>query len=279
MSVITSADGTSIGFMHIGSGPVLVLVDGALSSRALGPSAKLAAELADEFTVVTYDRRGRGESGDTAPWALEREVEDLAGVIEAVGGRACVAGVSSGGALALEAAGRLAAIERVAVYEVPFVVAPTGNVMPEGFVERLEAHVAAGERSEAVRMFMRHVGAPAPMVALMRLLPVWRRLTAVAPTLPHDLRILGDRGRGQPLPADAFAGVTVPVLVLDGGKSPEWMRASGRAVADVLPHGRHGTLPGQTHMVKPAVLAPALRGFFRERAAAGDGARPGVATA
>jgi pimeloyl-ACP methyl ester carboxylesterase len=262
MSITHSADGTTIGFNRVGTGPTVVIVDGALCYRAFGPSAKIAAQLASHFTVVTYDRRGRGESGDTRPYAPEREVEDLAAVIDAVGGSADVVTLSSGGALALDAAARLTTIRRLAVYEVPFVVDATGNTMPGDFVERLEALVAEDRRGDAVRLFMRHVGTPAPAVALMRLLPLWRKLTAVAPTLPYDMGLVRDHSDGRPLPPGRFAAACIPVLALAGGASPEWMRITARAIAAAVPDGRYETLAGQNHMVKPAALAPAIRAFL-----------------
>jgi pimeloyl-ACP methyl ester carboxylesterase len=260
---LTSADGTTIGYSVTGSGPALVSVDGAFCSREFGSGGKIAAELARDFTVYTYDRRGRGASGDTRPWSVEREVEDLAAVIEAAGGRASLLGCSSGGALAMEAAARLDSVEQVAVYEVPFVLDPAGNVLPDGFIEQIEAHVAHGRPGDAARQFMLHVGTPRPAVAVMRRLPLWKKLEAVAHTLPYDLKTLGDTQHGAPLSAERFAGLTVPVLVMDGGKSPEWMRFSARAIAETLPNAVHRSLPGQTHMVKPKALAPVVAEFLK----------------
>jgi pimeloyl-ACP methyl ester carboxylesterase len=228
---------------------------------------------------VTYDRRGRGASGEAGPWSLEREVEDLAALIEAVGGRASLLGFSSGGALALEAAARLASVERVIAYEIPFVLDPSGNVMPDGFIEQIEAHVAAGRPGDAARQFMLHVGTPRPAVAVMRLLPMWKGLAAAARTLPHDLRLLGDTQHGRPLPRERFAAVGAPVLVVAGGRSPRWMRSSARATAETLPQAEHRELPGQTHMVKAEALAPAVTEFLGRPAAAlatAGAAQPGA---
>ena len=266
--ILTSADGTPIGYSVTGAGPVLIIVDGAFCSRVFGPSPKVAAELTGDFTVVTYDRRGRGASGNTGPWSLEREVEDLAALVEAVGGPASLLGFSSGGALALEAAARLSAVDRVIVYEIPFVLDPTGNVMPDGFIEQVEAHVADDRPGDAARQFMLHVGTPRPMVALMRLLPMWKKLAAAARTLPYDLRLLGDTQHGKPLPRERFAAVGAPTLVLAGGKSPEWMRTGAQAIAATLPDGTYSELPGQTHMVKARVIAPSVVEFLDQPAPA-----------
>jgi len=269
MPTVASADGTPIAYERSGSGPALVLVDGALCYRANGPARPLAKALEGDFTVYTYDRRGRGESGDSRPYAVEREVEDLAAVIAAAGGEAFAFGQSSGAALALEAADRGLRIPRLAVFEAPFLVDDGHPARPADIAEQFDALVAAGRRSEAVSRFLRLVGLPAPFLLVMRLLPVWRKLTAVAHTLPNDFRVLGDTGSGRPLPAGRWAGATMPVLSLVGGKSPAYLHASMRAVADVLPAAEFRVLPGQTHMLKPAAVAPVLREFLLQASPAG----------
>lgn len=260
---LTSKDGTEIAYTRVGAGAPLILVDGALCDRAMGPNTKLASRLSDRFAVFTYDRRGRGESGDRAPYGVEREIDDLEAVIETAGGRACVYGISSGGALALEAANRLSSIERLALYELPYVVDATRPPIPADWGAQLAEMAAADRRADAVRYFLRDcVGVPRPVVALMRFTPAWPKLKAKSHTLAYDARIVGDLGRGEPLPADRWAGVTVPALAVAGGKSPVWMRNAMRALADVLPSARYQTLAGQTHMVKPGPLAPVLTEFF-----------------
>lgn len=259
---VTSADGTRIGFDRVGGGPPVILVDGALCYRASGPSGPLAARLTGDFTVYTYDRRGRGDSGDTPPYAVEREVEDIAAVLAEAGGAAYLYGISSGAALALAAADRLDGIRRLAVYEAPFLVDGGHPPRPDDLLARMDSLIAADRRSEAVRLFLHTVGTPAVAVAVMRLLPVWRKLTAVAHTLPYDFRVLGDTGSGKPLPAGAWAGAGMPTLAMAGGKSPGHMQAAMRAVAEVLPDARYQTLPGQTHLLKPAAVAPVLAEFF-----------------
>jgi pimeloyl-ACP methyl ester carboxylesterase len=261
-SEVHSNDGTRIGYDRTGDGPPVILIDGALCSRKMGPMEALAARLADRFTVFRYDRRGRGESGDTPPYAVDREIEDIAALIDVAGGSAYVCGVSSGAALALEAANRGLPISKLALYEAPFIVDDSRPPLLDDYRNTLTALLAAGRRGDAVALFMRAVQVPAPFVMLMRLMPVFGKLKAVAHTLPYDFAIVADNQRGQPLPADRWASATLPILVGAGGKSPAWMRNAQQALAGVLPNAELQTLPGQTHMVSDKVLAPLLLEFF-----------------
>jgi hypothetical protein len=260
-----SADGTRIAYETHGSGPALVVVDGALCSRAMGPSRGLAEAMAGDFTVHVYDRRGRGESnaGATA-YDLEREVEDLAAVIAAAGGHAHALGVSSGAVLALEAARRGVPIDRLATYEAPFIVDHTHAPNDLDLPQRLQAFVDDGRRGDAVKLFMRTVGAPGPMVAVMRLLPVWKKLTSVAHTLPYDLAMVVEFEQGRPLPTNYYDHVRCPTLAIAGGKSPEYMRNAQAAIAAAVPGGAPCVLPGQTHMVKPKVVGPVVTAHLKE---------------
>ena len=260
---VTSKDGTTIGVSRMGSGPAVVLVDGALCSRQFGPLGPLAAELATGFTVYTYDRRGRGESGSTGPYAVEREIEDLAAVIAATGGPAYVCGVSSGAALSLDAAARGLPIRKLVLYEAPFIVDDTRPPITAADSTAMDAFVAAGKHGKAVAHFLRMVGVPRIGVFMMRLLPVWSKLKAVAPTLPHDLAIVTPFQGGRPLPAARWTSVTAPTLVIAGGKSPAWMQHAQAALAAAVPGARLQTLPGQTHMVKAKIVAPVLRASFQ----------------
>jgi pimeloyl-ACP methyl ester carboxylesterase len=262
MPTVVSADGTVIAYEMSGSGPALIFVDGAMCYRGNGPARSMAAELSGRFTVYVYDRRGRGGSGDTLPWSEDREIEDVAAVLAAAGGRAVVVGVSSGAVLAADAAAALTGITRLALYEPPFIVDASRAPREATFVEDTEALLARGDRSGAVKKFMLHVQVPRLVVALMGLMPPWKRILGVAHTLPYDLRILGDTGRGLPLDASRWAKVGVPVLVLDGGKSPAYMRHAARALSEALPTASYRTLPGQTHIVKASVLAPAVAEFL-----------------
>jgi pimeloyl-ACP methyl ester carboxylesterase len=258
-----SADGTEIAYEVSGSGPALVLVDGAMCQRALGPARGLAEALADAFTVYAYDRRGRGESGPGAsPWDAAREVEDLAAVIEVAGGRPHVFGSSSGAALALDAAQLGLPVGRLVVYEAPFIVDGTHAANDAELPQRVQAMVDDGRRADAVRTFLRTVGMPAALLALMRFMPPWKQMTAIAHTLPYDLAMVVPRQQGRPLPAGCFDAVESETLVLAGGKSPEYMRNAQAAIAAAVPHARLETLPGQTHMIKAAAVAPVVRSFL-----------------
>lgn len=259
----TSADGTPIAYEVSGSGPALVLVDGAMCHRELGPSRGVAAALAGSFTVCAYDRRGRGASGSgSTTYALEREVEDLLAVVEAVGGHAHVFSVSSGAALALEAARQGAPFDRLVAYEAPFIVDDTRPGNDPRLPELVQGMVDRGSPGQAVSRFLRTVGVPSPVVAMMHLMPAWRRMTATAHTLPYDLAMVVPHQQGRPLPEGYYDAVDVPTLVLAGGRSPAWMQHAQTAVAGAVPGARLETLPGQTHMVKPAAVAPVVTEFL-----------------
>jgi pimeloyl-ACP methyl ester carboxylesterase len=260
MSQVTSKDGTPIAYERLGKGPPLILVDGALCSRAFGPMPKLAPLLAREFTVYIYDRRGRGESGDTPPYTKDREVEDLAALITAAGGAAAMVGLSSGAALALEAAAARLPVTRVVAYEPPY-LEPDGETRGQVHEARLQELVAAGDRGGAVRYFMRAmVHVPAPFVLLMRFMPgLWRKLTAVAHTLPYDSAVMGD----FTVPARRLHAVGIPTLVLHGSKTDPRLKRAAGAVAGVIAGAQAKTLDGQTHNVSAAVLAPAVVEFLR----------------
>jgi pimeloyl-ACP methyl ester carboxylesterase len=262
MGTVQSRDGTEMAFESSGRGPALVLVDGALCYRGSSPNTALAEALADRFTVYTYDRRGRGESGDTSPYVVEREVEDLDAVIKQAGGSAYLYGISSGAALALEAANRGLGVEKLALYEAPFIVDDSRPPVPGDIVAQLDELIAAGRRGDAVRLFMRQVGVPRFVIALMRFMPAWSKLKAVAHTLPYDMTIVSDHQAGEPLPAERWSYVTAPTLVIAGGKSPAWMQNAMDSLAQVLPKAERRTLEGQTHMVKASALAPLIADFF-----------------
>jgi pimeloyl-ACP methyl ester carboxylesterase len=256
---ISSRDGTPIAFDRLGDGPPVILVPGLFQHRAADPgTAELAALLAPRFTVFHYDRRGRGDSGDTPPYAVEREIEDVGALIEAAGGSSALYGMSSGGALALEAAARGLAVTKLAVYEPPF-TDDEGKIGPEEeLAAGVAAHVEAGRPGDAVALFMTSAGMPAEAVEEMRQAPFWAGLESVAHTMPYDLALMGD----TTLLSERAPLVTVPTLVLDGGDSPPWGRKSADAVAAAVPGAERRTLEGQTHEVAPEVLAPVLAEFF-----------------
>lgn len=262
MDKVISKDGTPIAVDRLGAGPALILVDGAMCSRGFGPMPPLAKTLASQFTVYHYDRRGRGDSGNGGAFDVQREIEDLDAVLQHAGGSAMVFGISSGAALAGEAVRQLRGIRRLALYEAPYVVDGTHEPLPPNFIAETKALVAAGDRSGAVKKFMRYVGTPAIAVFIMSWLPFWKKFTKIAHTLPNDLEIIAPHHQGQPFPAGKWSMVTVPVLVMAGGRSPAYMQNSMKAWADAFPNAVHKTLAGQTHMVKQDVLAPALNEFF-----------------
>jgi pimeloyl-ACP methyl ester carboxylesterase len=270
MQTVTSKDGSRIAYDRLGSGPTVILIGGALSFRRFGKMQRLATLLAERCTVVNPDRRGRGDSTEVKPYALQREIEDIEALIEAQDGPASLWGWSSGGALALRAAAAGAAVERISVYEVPFIVDPAAKRPTRDYGERLDRLVAAGDRSGAVRHFMRNaIGVPAPLVALMRLTPMWKDMRATAHTLPYDWAALGRHTMyGAPLDLAEWGGVTAPVLVVTGARSPALLRDGSRALADVLPAAELRLLEGVSHDVKMDVLAPVLAEFF-----AGTGGR------
>ncbi|MFC3575434.1 alpha/beta fold hydrolase [Streptomyces yaanensis] len=250
-----SRDGTTLAYERTGQGPAVVLVSGAMSTGAT--VAPLAARLSNGFSVIVYDRRGRGESDDTAPYAVAREVEDLAALIKTAGGEAALYGISSGGALALEAAASGLPVRSVAVYETPFADYGGAEERAE-YTRNLTEALAQGRRGDAVELFLTLTGLAPEMIANARQSPMWAGMEAIAPTLAYDDAVMGD----GLVPRDRLASITVPVLALAGAASPEWLRRATRAVAESAPQGTYRTLEGQTHMVDPEVLAPVLAEFF-----------------
>lgn len=246
-----SADGTSIAYERTGTGPVIVLVDAAGCYRGFGPMAPLAAELAGDFTVVGYDRRGRGESSDTPPYAVDREVEDLRAVLAAVGDPACVFGFSSGAVLAAHAAGQGLPIPRLVLLEPPLDDHPA----PDPLGPRITELVDAGRRGDAVEHFQTCIGVPAEMIAGMRRSPAWPAMEALAHTLAYDTTITSTVPRAE------LAAVTAPTLVLASEGSDQRLRTWARDTAAVLPNGTHRSLPGEWHGIAPADLAAAIIGF------------------
>ena len=256
METVTSRDGTTIGFDRIGHGPPVVLVCGGSVDRMA--DAAIAQELASDFTVLNYDRRGRGGSGDTAPYAIDREIEDIEAVIETAGGEANLWGSSSGAVLAMLAAEAGLTIAKLAMWEPPFI--PEGvPTPPEDQVEQYETMVAEGRRGDAVEYFMsRVVGMPPEFVAGARSQPWWGATEALAHTLAYDARIMGD----YRIPVDRAANVKIPTLVIAGGADMPFMRDTAAALADAIPDGTARLLDGQGHDVDATVLAPVLKEFF-----------------
>jgi pimeloyl-ACP methyl ester carboxylesterase len=261
MDKVFSKDGTAIAFDRTGQGPAVVLVGGAFQTRA--HHTELASLLADRFTVIAYDRRGRGDSGDTAPYDVQREVEDLDALIAHAGGSALVFGMSSGAALALEAVARGSAVTRLALYEPPFVVDDSRPALPGDYLDNLRTLLADGARAEAVAYFMtKAVGVPEEAIAGMEQSPFWPGMESVAHTLPYDGAVMGETMSGRPLSAERWQGVTIPVLVGSGDASFPWIRTGGQDLARLLPGFTSHSFPGQDHNIDPKALAPVLAEFF-----------------
>jgi alpha-beta hydrolase superfamily lysophospholipase len=263
MNTATSRDGTTIAFDRTGDGPAVILVAGAFGDRTM--MAPLAALLAPRFAVYNYDRRGRGGSGDTAPYAAEREVEDIEALLEHAGGTAYAYGISSGAVLALHAARRLPGITKLALYEPPFIVDDSYRPLPPDYVDRVNELTSTGRPGDAVELFLTFVGVPAEEVAQMRALPFWAALEAVAHTLAYDFTVMGETQRGKPLPAK-WASITTPTLVASGSDTPQpYIRPAADALAALLPHARRHTVAGQDHAVAPDAIAPVLTDYFTDQ--------------
>ena len=264
MDRVTSKDGTSIAYHRQGDGPAVILVGGGLDDGS--ENAPLVPELAGRFTVYNYARRGRGDSGDTRPYALEREIEDLQVLIAEAGGSAHLYGVSSGGALAMEAAAAGLAVDRLAVYEVPYLVADDAARRWQRYVQELGAVLAEDRRGDALELFMRLAGSSEEDIADARSAPFWPGLETLAHTLAYDAACLGD---GRP-PTARLATITRPALVVTGGSPDPHMSAmppdlfdrAADAIAASVPRAERLALAGQTHVADPKAVAPVLERFF-----------------
>ncbi len=257
---VNSADGTPIAVQRTGSGPPVILIGGAFNDRST--VAGLAAVLSAEFTAVTYDRRGRGDSGDCPAYAVEREIDDLAAVIGYAGAPAGVFGHSSGAVLALEAAAAGLDIAQAAASEPTYVIDGTRSRPPDDLAGRLRALIDAGQRDEAAALFLaENAGMPAEVIEGMRSSPMWGWFTGLAHTRPYDVTLCGP---GMRLPASRLAVITIPVLAIGGGASPPWLPAAAQAVAGAIPGARYVTLDGQDHGVlqQPDALRPLLTSYF-----------------
>jgi pimeloyl-ACP methyl ester carboxylesterase len=264
--VVKSKDGTKIDYDQSGKGwPALILVSGATGYREMGYGSEMVKLLEPHFTVIDYDRRGRGESGDTQPFALEREIEDIEALIEAVGGKAYLYGISSGGALVLEAALKLGPqkVPGMAEYEAPYDDSPEGKKAWDKYYKELHVKLGAGDREGAAVLFLQLVGVPDYMLEGMKKSPVWPRMLSVAPTLAYDADAMG--GTSRAVPVERMKALKVPALIMDGEASKAqmpFMALTADALAKAIPDAQRRTLPGQSHQVEAAVLAPELVQFF-----------------
>ncbi|MBD3919199.1 alpha/beta hydrolase [Paenibacillus sp. PR3] len=267
MQTVRSKDGTQIAYDKVGQGPALILVGGAFSYRKFTSMVKLASLLSEHFTVYYYDRRGRGDSGDNLPYAIEREIEDLEAMIQEAGGSAQVWGLSSGAVLALHAAASGVNITKLALHEPPFVVDSADRLPPQDLRQHVTTLIADNRRAEAIKYFMtKGMGAPSFVVGMMRLMPsVWSNLMAVAHTLPYDAALLDGYINGKPLPVDQWGTVQMPTLVLEGTESPASLRHAAQALTKVLPNAQLSSKKGLGHtkQINAAVFAAELTTFFK----------------
>lgn len=254
MSTVTSQDGTTIGYTRAGTGPALIMIDAASGFRGFSPMTGLAKRLEPSFTVITYDRRGRGESGDAAPYAVDREVEDLAALIDAAGGSACVYGFSSGALLGLYAASQGLPITKVAMLEPPLEIDGPPNVT--NLAAEINDLVAAGRRGDAVVHFHNSIGVPEDITSGMQQSPAWPALESIAHTLAYDSTITST------FPVARLPEITTPALVLASTASDERLRGWAEGLADALPDATFRTLPGEWHGISEELLAPVLSDFF-----------------
>ena len=264
MPKVTSKDGTAIAYSTVGNGPALIIACGATQPRAFDPNLAVLAEiLAPNFTVITYDRRGRGESGNTLPFSPAREIEDIAALIAAVGGRASLLGYSSGAVVALEAAASGLAVDKLVMYEPPFVL-PGQPVPPPpaDYVTTLEGFNAKGDGGASAEYFLRSVGLPQDMIEGMKQSPVRPVMVSVGPTIAYDGRFMFDGYYTAGKFPARWRNATMPALILNGDASFPQMPAAADAVAAELPTATRETLAGQDHGPKPEAIAPVLREFL-----------------
>ena len=261
MNTVNSADGTRIAYDRQGEGSALIVVDGALCARLSGSKPELVGLLASRFTVYSYDRRGRGDSGDTQPYSVDREIEDIEALIDNAGGTAHLYGHSSGASLALDAADTLGGkVRKLAMYEAPYNDDPAAQQAWGEYVSQLTEALADHRRGDAVALFMRYVGMPAEQVDGMRKAPFWAGMEAIAPTLAYDHTAI--LGKEAAVPSERAARVLVPALVMHGSASPPFMADTAGALRRALPHATLHALEGQGHDVNPRALAPVLVEFF-----------------
>jgi pimeloyl-ACP methyl ester carboxylesterase len=262
MKTVTSKDGTTIAFDQWGAGPAVILVDGALQYRAFDQGmVPLAELLAPHFKVIHYDRRGRGDSTDHQPYALEREIEDIEALIDEVGGSASLYGISSGAALAMEAALALPnKVKKLAMYEAPYNDDSAAQQAWNAYAKELRKLLGEGRKGDAVGLFMMFVGASAEDVDGIKQTPMWPLWEAVGHTLAYDH--IAALGEDAAVPTHRAARVIMPALIMDGSESFPFMHTTAVALAAAMPNGQHRTLEGQTHEVASEAIAPVLIEFF-----------------
>ncbi len=259
MNVVISKDNTKIAYDKVGQGPVIIVVLGALNSRKSG--ANLAKLLAPHFTVINYDRRGRGDSTDTAPYTPKREVEDIEALINEVGEPVYLYGHSSGAAIALQAADKMRKqIKKLAIYEAPYSLTADEIKATKDYDKQLKKLLASGNSADAVALFIGHVGVSEKQIAAIKRMPMWKGLVGMAPTLAYDSDVLGE---GHSLPTSLLEEITTPTLVMHGGRGAPAMQNAAQAISKAIPRARFLAVEGQDHGVSPKVIAPILTNFFK----------------
>lgn len=263
MQTVASKDGTKIAYDKEGNGPAAILVAGAMCSRLAWSGPELSQLLASHFTVYNYDRRGRGDSGDTQPYSVDREIEDIEALIEDAGGSAYLWGHSSGGALALEASVQLGGkVKKLSVYEVPYDESPQDKPGWRKYISQLKEVLAANQRGDAVALFMEYVGAPKQQVDGMRKSPVWPSMEALAPTLAYDH--IGLLPNDRAIPTELVSKISVPTLVMTGDNTYPFIQDAAQTLNKIIPNSQLQVVAGQGHAVDVKVIAPMLIEFFAE---------------
>jgi len=257
-----SSDGTAIAVERSGEGKPVVLVDGALGSRLFGLNATLAPLLARHFAVFHYDRRGRGASGDTLPYHVVFEIDDLATVIDSIDGSPLVFGASSGGNLALRTAASGVPMAKLALWQPKLIAGDRRPRLPREYFAHLDELIDGGHRGDAIEYFMTiAAGMPAESVAPMRSMPTWPALEAAAHTLAYDRAVVVESTAGDGLSVERLSWVTTPTLVLDGGTT-RWVTDAADELAAALPDARRETIAGRGYDVDAEALAAVLLDYF-----------------
>lgn len=261
---VNSHDGTQIAYTKQGVGPPLILIDGAFCHRKFGANVKLPQHLTDHFMVFTYDRRGRGESKNTPPYHVDREFEDLQAIMNEIGKPPFIYGISSGAALALEAAKAGLNFKKLVVFEAPYITDSSRSPFPENYLTIIQKSIEEKRYADTVKYFMKTgIGLPGFAVWLMQLMPAWNKMKQIAPTLEYDTLMVQKYCSGKSLNKKDWETIQIPVLVISGTKSGQWSQNAMKQLAEALPQGKHLDLVGQNHLVNPKVLAPHLINFFK----------------
>lgn len=258
MNYVRSKDGTKLAYNKTGAGPPLIYITGASCFRSFSPILKAVKVFSQHFTVYNYDRRGRGDSSDTAPYTVSKEVDDLEALIDACGGKAFLYGHSSGAVLALEAALRLEEkIDQVIVYDPPYVHTKSYKANYQALAEEVMVQLSQKNNKQAMKTFLSGIGMPKFFVWFLPLFPGWRTMHTLAPTLAYDIELTKDFP-----PLDRFKEIKLPTLVLVGSKSPESIRVVGEEIAKAIPNAAFEKVAGQDHMINAKVLLPKFIRFF-----------------